>query len=169
MNIAKIKNLIQKKTDGLITDLSNGDFALFEKFLGNDAIAQYLKSCISKENYVCSDINICGLERLIDENFGEASPGIFIADYGYLIIGTSIGGNAICFCSHDSYVYWANTANFSVGLISYEDKSTGRWVELMEYNSANVQSAMILLSTSIEDFLVEMLTDSLAAKMAILD
>lgn len=85
------------------------------------------------------------------------------------MIATSIGGNAICFHSPSGKVFWADHGSFSPDSISYKERSSGEWKYLYEYTPANVETALVPLSSNIERFLTELLSDKLTEQLEALD
>jgi hypothetical protein len=86
---------------------------------------------------------------------------------GYLVIATSIGGNAVCF--HESgAVYWFDHSSFYDGRVSYKDRRTGEWI-YEDLTDESIARAGVLLSPRIEPFLEQLLTDRLTERLDALD
>ena len=101
---------------------------------------------------------------------GEASaPGSFIRPFAYLIIATSVGGNAICVHQATGQVFWIDHDSFSDDMISFRDRTTGEWQYLYEYSDVNVQRAMVPIAEAFDSFLIALLTDKLGAQLDVLD
>src|SRR5206468_12508932 len=98
-----------------------------------------------------------------------AAPGSFIRPYGYLVVASSIGGNAVCFHSPSGKVFWADHVSFAPDCISFKDRTTGEWKYLHEYTPQNVAKALVPLDEDIESFLKDLLKDRLTKKLEALD
>lgn len=57
---------------------------------------------------VCENVNWCDDQRLDDENMEGAGPGGDINPYGWYVVGTTIGGNALVVGTDEAGVYFAD-------------------------------------------------------------
>jgi hypothetical protein len=169
MNTIKIKALVRNKTgqEPIQYDepLIEGHFGI----LGNNDVFQYLVACLPHHSYVASQVWVHDLGRMLQENVQAASPGQYIYPLGYLIIATSTGGNAICLHMKTGHVCWADSSYFSEGLISFQDRSSGEWIESFEYTDDIVRRAMVWFEDDIERFLTNLLSDALTEQLEALD
>lgn len=149
MNIPRISQTITQKTGQRPIDLSEDQLAPFSAVLTNNDIRAYLQHCIPSTRYIASGLVVCDYESLVLENLLEAGPGCFIYPFGYLVVGTSIGGNAVCFHADTGHVCWADHACFLPDSLSYREPQTREWVDLSEYTLDNVAQAMVQLSDDI--------------------
>lgn len=86
------------------------------------------------------------------ENCDEAGPGGFINPYGYWVVATTIGGNAVVISDKDPGVYFASHDSYSDDLIAYEDPGTGQWHEL-QWTAENLRRSLRRLAPTREEFL----------------
>lgn len=168
MNTFLINDLVRYKTSNILyhTDIQ---LVAFNRVTTNSEIYQYLSTCLSDDDYTASGINVCSFLSLIQENLEEANPGKYIYPFGYLVIGTSIGGNAICFHEQTGMVVWADRACFMPQQVAYKEQNTGKWLYLEGYSDENVNKAMYTISDNIEQFLIDLLNDRLQELLDELD
>jgi hypothetical protein len=167
MNVELIKDLIKKK-GGNCVNVSEDSLGDLISFVENSDIKDYLMFCLTEEGFTASGLAIMNLETIQDETIADVSPGGFIKPFGYLVVATSVGGNAVCLDKNSSSVYWADHSYFFDDLISYEDKETGEWHDL-PVNPENIKKALIYLDGNIEKFLKNLFEDKLEAKLDELD
>lgn len=166
MNTESIRQLIAAK--GVELDaVSPNRVQKFVRVLDNSNIRDYLTNCISRDGFRASGLSVKNLETLEMENLDEAAPGMYIYPYGYLVVATSVGGNALCFHAVTNRVYWANHGNFYDDQVSYRDVS-GLWVDAAA-TSDNVEKAMALVDEDIETFLPKFLRDEFEDRLDALD
>src|ERR1051325_2478214 len=70
--------------------------AELQEFLSNHEVAQYLQFCLPRRTYLASAVRVLDLESIKAEMSEGAAPGGFLRPFGYLVIATDLGGNAIC-------------------------------------------------------------------------
>jgi hypothetical protein len=169
MNVNVIVNLIRAKTGKQPQSRRDDALVRLREFLQHPDIADYLRHCVPDDIVGASDIRILPLDAIEQEMADGVAPGSFIRPYGYLVVATSIGGNAVCFHLHSGKVCWADHDSFSSDCISYKDRSSGEWKYLYEYTPANVEKALVLLSPSIERFLIDLLSDRLMKQLEALN
>lgn len=139
-----------------------------EGFCKHSDIDQYLRLCLPLVCYGASGLDVLNLEAILEENEEEVTPGGYINPAGFLVVATSIGGNAVCFDVNTGNVYWADHGRFSEVRILSVDSKTGE-MECYETLPENVIKGMVLLDTSIENFLCELLQDKLEDELEELD
>src|SRR5437870_11373805 len=169
MNAAEIRRLIAKKSGRQPLRYARSALSGIEELLASPDIFEYVQVCLPKEIYCASNVRILPLERILGEMGEAANPGSFIRPFGYLVVGTSVAGNAVCFHSPSGKVFWAGHDTYSEPLISFKNRDTGEWEELFEYTAENVRRAMVHLSDSVESFLKDLLADRLTARFEALD
>lgn len=169
MNVEVIKALVKEKSGALPMGVDAEELADLSDVLGHSDLRDYMQLCLPLEEYIASDLRVLSLPRIRMEMGESSAPGMYVRPFGYLIIATSIGGNAVCLHSPTGKVVWADYSNFTESLISFRDSATGQWEELFEYTAENVERAMITINTSIESFLVQLLKDELTIPLARLD
>jgi hypothetical protein len=114
----------------------------------------YLAECVTLDGFDASGVGILGADQLRREAMPESAPGGPLLPYGYVVIATSIGGNAVIVSAATGLVYWANSSAFSDPVeLSWEDRSTGEYVDA-EWSNENVARALVDLSVSLDDFIV---------------
>jgi len=169
MQVKNIIELVARKSGK--QPRTNDDAALgpLADLLEHPDIASYLRCCVPGQAVGVSGVRLLPLEDIHQEMSQGSAPGSFIRRYGYVVVATSVGGNAICFHSPSGKVFWADHVSFAADSISYKDRATGEWKYLYEYAAENVKRALVPLSDNIESFLEALLTDRLEAQLDALD
>lgn len=166
MDVAKIKTLIGVKAVATAS-YSVEELSAFERFLRNADIRDYLTECLPQEHYAASGIGVAALKGLEDENLSAAAPGMYIFPRGYLVVATSVGGNAVCF--HESgAVYWFDHTGFYDDRVSYKNRRTQEWI-YEDMTDESIARAGVLLSQTVEPFLEQLLRDDLTERLDELD
>jgi hypothetical protein len=122
----------------------------FGKVSHHPDIAAYLTHCVCDEGYVAERLRVSGFSRLLEENRESASPGKLIHKFGFLILATSAGGNALCADAGTGHVYWFGHSQFTDHWITWNDPETGASKEADEYSADNIRAAGIKVSDSLE-------------------
>lgn len=169
MNVSAIASLMARKSRKHPTTRNDDALVSLAEFLEQPDISDYLHHCVPDEVVGASDVRVLPLPDIEQEIAEGAAPGSFIRPYGYLVVATSIGGNAICFHSPSGKVFWADHDSFSADSISYKDRSSGEWKYLDKKTPSNVEKALVPLSSNIERFLTDLLSDRLAEQLEALD
>jgi hypothetical protein len=169
MNIEQLIALVTRKSGQ--PPQAQDNFVL-DELLNTTAhpdVRQYLYYCLPFKTYLASEMRVLSLESILME-MGESSvPGSFLRPFGYLIIATSVGGNAVCVHQDSGRVFWADHDSFSDDTITFKNRATGEWKYLYEDSPENVESAMVPLSQTLENFMNDLLTDQLSTKLDALD
>jgi hypothetical protein len=168
VDVEKIVELVRSKAGTSPEPVDDVRLAPLGRFLENQDVREYLSRCLAKRGYVASGVNVKAFSELLDENIGEASPGRYIGPYGYLVIATSIGGNAICLHSPSGRVFWVDHSSIYDGGVSFQNKLTGEWTDL-PISAENVGAALKPLAEQLEPFLVRLLGDDLLSDLELLD
>lgn len=153
----------------MLLEEESTDILPLADYLGFAELGEYLKHCTPREVVIASGVRLLPISAIRDEMVEGAAPGSFLRPFGYLVVATSVGGNAICFHGPSGKVFWADHTSFQTDSICYEDRSTRKWKYLYEYNPTNVMQALVELSVDSEKFLVELLDDRLTEKLCSLD
>lgn len=167
MDTQAIKKLINQKGT-TCTEHTIDELEPIKMFLKQKEIEEYLRFCLTPKGYQASGISLKSLNNIFEENMPDVAPGGYINPFGYLVIGTSVGGNALCFDSNYGNVYWADHDSFTEDGISYEDRETGDWIDL-PFTDENIPKALFLLDRNIGDFLNKLLQDKLEKVLDDLD
>jgi hypothetical protein len=168
MNLEAVQGLVNQRARVSPVALSTNEVIRFEPVLGNHDIRQYIEHCLPVSSYVASNVSVLTLEAIHGFTAEGCSPGGFILPFGYLVIATSIGGNAICFGSQTGGVYWADHVTFT-STITYRDRATRRWEEWGEYTPGKVERALVRIADDIECFLKALLNDQLTGQLRALE
>ena len=168
MDIDAIRSLVAARAGSAPVNYEAADLHGFDGCSGHPDLRSYLQTCLSRKGYVASGVRVHNLESIRDEVCPGAGPGGYIFPHGYLVVASSIGGNGVCFHSPSGRVVWADHEGFADDTICYKDRVTGKWHD-MEFTPANIERAVVLLSSDIEEFLEELLTDKLQQKLDELD
>jgi hypothetical protein len=166
MNVQRIQSLVAGKA-GRTASPDPVRLSRFERLLAQRDIRDYLLHCLPAESYTASGVGVADLERLEAENLEHATPGLYLFPRGYLVIATSVGGNAVCV--HESgRVYWFDHSSFYDDRVSYKDRATNQWV-YETLGDESMARAGVLLSPDLEPFLEQLLTDQLEERLDELD
>ncbi len=162
-----IRSLVHARSGSAPEKHDKVELSEFAPWLESPCLQKYLTTCLPKETYAASGMRVKSIRGLLDELLG--SPGVDLRERGYLVIASSIGGNAICVDINAS-VFWADHSSFyrDLDLISFEDRSTGNWIKL-PFNDQNIRAALIPLSHDFPDFMTQLLHDKLESKLDELD
>jgi hypothetical protein len=169
MNVSNIQNILIRKTGRKPKASTDAALASLAGFLEQHEIADYLRYCLPEEVIEASGARVLPLSAIQEEMAEGAAPGSFVRPFGYLVVATSIGGNAVCFHSPSGKVFWVDHVSFNTKCISFKDRATGQWKYLYEYTPENVQKALVPLSDNIENFLGDLLADRLTKQLEALD
>jgi len=116
------------------------------------------KEIIQKLSSVQSQIRWCDESRFIAENLQYVSPGGYLNPFGFEVIGTTIGGNAVVRHRNEPSIYFADHTWYYNDGISYEDLSGDKKWHDIEMNESNIRKSLFLLADS-EFELLEMIKD----------
>jgi hypothetical protein len=169
MNVDRIRGLVRERSGDEPETYADADLAGLEAFTTQADVSEYLRLCLPKSTCIASDVSILNLSEMRDNMCEGAAPGGFLKPFGYLVVATSVGGNAVCFHSPSGSVVWANHDSFRSTSIAYEDKLISKWVYFYDYTPENVAKALVSLSPSIENFLLDLLSNRLSARLDELD
>jgi len=98
------------------------------------------------------EVRWCDDDRLEAENAEGVSPGGYLNRFGWYVVGTTIGGNAIVVNESDERVYFADHTWYSDDLISYQLLGGDRsWVEI-PLTADGVRASLFSLAASVEDY-----------------
>ena len=112
----------------------------------------HLLSRISNLQTGVTQIRWCDPTRLNEENADGVSPGGILNRFGYWVIATTIGGNAIAVSDGDPAIYFADHTWYHEDMVSYQDLAGKRdWIDL-PLNRANVIRSLFKLADSSEEF-----------------
>jgi hypothetical protein len=112
-----------------------------------------LMTRIERLSSVPGQVRWCDDRRLLDENADGVSPGGFLNRFGWWVIGTTVGGNAIVVRDDDPAIYFADRCwyNDEFG-IYYEDLAGDKsWKEDV-LDEGGIQRSLFVLASSDEDF-----------------
>lgn len=164
-NIAK---LVERKLGRPPRTRVDEELNTVREFLSHPDIADYLRRYLPHEVLGASGVRVLPFSD-IEQEMTTLAPGVFVRPYGYLVIATSVGGNAICLHNPSGRVFWADHDSFCADSISYKDRASGEWKYLYQYSAANVEKAMVLLADEIPSFLEDLFSDRLSDKLDELD
>ena len=169
MNLKNVHDIIVRKSGKAPKFFQDAALVALADFLEQPTIANYLRTCIPVEVLYCSGVRLLPLEAIRQEMAEGAAPGSFLRPYRYLVVATSIGGNAVCFHSPSGRVYWADHDSFTPDCIAFKNRTTGHWEYIHKYNPENVRRALVSLGNDIEGFLMDLLEDRLTSYLESLD
>ena len=169
MDTTRIRELVRDRSDEEPRSLGLDELADLKEFLVSKDVTEYLRFCLPFRIYGASEVRVLDLSSINEEMCEGAAPGGFIRLYGYLVIASDVGGNAIVVHHSTGRVFWVDHESFSADQIAYKDRTTTRWKYLYEYTPQNVETACVLLSEDFERFLMDLLSDRLTDKLDQLD
>jgi hypothetical protein len=113
---------------------------------------KYLLDRIAELEHGPSQIRWCDAGRLRLENAAEVSPGGFLNQFGWWIVATTIGGNAIVVGREDQAIYFADHTWYHEDLISYQDLAgEGEWIDL-PFTAEDMKRSLYQLAESPIEF-----------------
>ena len=78
-----------------------------------------------------SQIRWCDSGRIEEENAAGVSPGGYLNQFGFWVVATTIGGNAIVVRKGDPAIYFADHTWYHEDTVSFEDLAgDGEWIDL---------------------------------------
>ena len=115
-----------------------------------DNITEFIKTL---KSYKSEEVRWCDEARFNEENQEDVSPGGWLNPYGYFVIGTTIGGNAVVIGTKDPRVCFADHAWYTDDEISYQDvMGDEEWHDL-PYNTQNLFKSLCPLSSTRQEFI----------------
>jgi hypothetical protein len=160
MNVASLRERVRSKTGALPPTRADAA-SRFNVVSSHPGIADYLTHCVSDDVYLASDMRIAGYERLVQENLESAGPGCYIYPFGFVVLATSVGGNAICGDAATGAVYWFDHSQFFDLWITYEDPVTGELEEFDQYSAENIRTAGKKIGDDFGQVMLDLLSDRL--------
>lgn len=157
MNIERLRQMVAARTGALQPSFAVPNIIPED---ANQDVLEYFKHLLPAEIFVASGVRVKTTQGIEEENSAEVAPGGFIAPFGFVVIATSVGGNAVCVDCHTGATYWADRSSFTEEDISFEDRSTGAWVDF-PFSPENIPKALVPIEYSLEVFLERLLTDDL--------
>ena len=99
----------------------------------------------------------CDDERLRGENVEGAGPGGWLNRFGWYVVGTTVGGNAVVVREDEPGVHYAAHDWYTDLGISYQDLRRGRdWVE-SPLTAEGMRASLFPLAASVDDFVARVL------------
>ena len=147
---------------------SADELGAFSRVMSHRGIAGYLSACLTQTGFAASGVRVKSLPQLREENGEGSAPGGFIFPFGYLVVATSVGGNAICFSAGDGKVYWADHTAFDGNEVAIQNRRTQEW-SYLPFSETNIPKALELLDDDMGHFLCRLLQDELDADLEALD
>ena len=91
-------------------------------------------------------------ERFDAENAPGVSPGEFLNRYGFEVIGTTIGGNAITKSPETEGIFFADHSWYSERQICYQDLAGDQTWKTIPWSDENFAATLFKLATDADDF-----------------
>jgi hypothetical protein len=98
-----------------------------------------------------TQVRWCDQRRFAEENAPEVAPGGYLNRFGWLVVGTTIGGNAIVVREDEPGVYFADHTSYSDDEVSYPSRSGRGWT-YESLTSESVRRSLVSLADSDEEF-----------------
>lgn len=134
------------------------DLAPLWNIIEHPSVKEYLLHCVPSRACCFPDIRVLPLRGILEEAFELCYERI--RPFGFIVLATGYGGNAVCCHGGTGKVYAADHTSFSDGLITFPrdwHNVTGEWVEVFEYSQSNVERALSPLSDDVLGFVEELL------------
>ena len=165
MNLERLNSAISSASSSLLkTDISTD----WPDIRDDSDVGLYLSNCVTEDGFDASGIGFLGCSSLVDENAEGVVPGGKIRRFGLVATAISVSGNAVVFSVNSGKVFWADHSFFSLDEnVSYTDEQ-GNW-QYAPWNQQNVELALLPLSDSIENFIVEALEGKWTTRLEELD
>ncbi len=120
-----------------------------EQKMQYNQIEPFIMECMA----FSSQIRWCNQDRFVLENEETVAPGGYLNRYGYFVIGTTIGGNAIVVSLNDPKIYFADHTWYGEDEIDYEDlKGNKEWCQL-PYSLQNIRKSLFELTENKNSFI----------------
>ena len=103
------------------------------------------------------------------ENTPGAAPGGYLNPYGYVVVATTVGGNAVLLSENDDIVTYADHEWFSEDEIDYCDVNGDGDYHILPYSPENVRLALYELAPDRKTFISELRSKAIDRKLAELD
>ncbi len=115
-------------------------------------IKPFIERCIA--SFDSTEIRWCDNVQFARENMAGVSPGGFLNPFGYFVVGTTIGGNAIVVCSAgDGPIYFADHTWYSDSWIHYQDLAGDEDWKEMAISDENVKKSLYRLAEGWDAFI----------------
>jgi hypothetical protein len=99
-----------------------------------------------------TQVRWCDERRFREENAEGVSPGEYLNRFGWWVLGTTIGGNAIVVRDGDPAVYFADHTWYHESGVHYQNLRGDRsWISL-PLTAESVRESLFMLAESGEDF-----------------
>ncbi|HKK17732.1 MAG TPA: hypothetical protein VJ952_03540 [Opitutales bacterium] len=99
-----------------------------------------------------SQLRWCERTRYEEENMSGVAPGGYLNPWGFFVIATTIGGNAVVVGENDERVFFSDHTWFGDDEISFEDlRESKKWIDL-PYSRENVIKALYPLAENAIEF-----------------
>lgn len=110
------------------------------------------QNLIARMAKIPSQIRWVDQERFEAENAPRVSPGEYLNRYGYEVIGTTIGGNAITKSPENERIFFVDHSWYSDRQICYEDLAgDGKW-KTIPWSDENFATTLFELASDADDF-----------------
>ena len=100
---------------------------------------------------VPSQIRWVDRDRFVAENAIGASPGEYLNRFGYEVIGTTIGGNAITRSTDSARIFFADHSWYSDRQICYQDLGGDRRWKTVSWNDGNFMATLFELASDADN------------------
>lgn len=126
----------------------------------------YLAGCLPAEPFTASGVGIKTAAQIDEENQPWVSPAGVLNRFGFVVVATSIGGNAVVLDLHGPGLFWADRSRFvDAERLEYIDPRTGGWTDPVEYSREAVRQALDVVDADAVAGLHRLLTDQLTAQL----
>jgi hypothetical protein len=94
-------------------------------------------------------IRYCEDERRFCEENAQLSPGAMISKFGFWVIGSTLGGNAVTLSDHDQKVRFCDHTGWYDDCMCY---AAHEGYAERAYSQRNVENAQVVLAETLDDF-----------------
>lgn len=133
-------------------------------------VEPFIRRCIEAEAAKSPWIvRWCDEERFAAENSLGVNPGEFLNRYGYFVIGTTVGGNAVAVSDQSDAAVFADHCWYADDWIYYQDlQGSKEWVEL-PWSSENFLRSLFPLAESRGELIEKIRTGELRRVLDAID
>ena len=113
---------------------------------------EHQKPLIDRVAKIPSQIRWVDQDRFVAENAIGVSPGEYLNRFGYEVIGTTIGGNAITRSTESARIHFADHSWYSDRQICYQDLRGDRRWKTIPWSDDNFMATLFELALDADEF-----------------
>ena len=98
-----------------------------------------------------TQVRWCGQQRFVDENAPDAAPGGYLNRCGWLVVGTTVGGNAVVIREDEPEIYFADHTSYDDDEVCYPNRDRKGWT-YEPFTAEGVRRSLVRLASNDEAF-----------------